>query len=120
MDGLSQQIIGCAFQVSNTLGCGFLEKVYEHALAYELRKAGLSVVQQHPIMVRYDGHVIGEFVADVLVEDCILLELKAVKMLDDIHKAQCFNYLKATSLHLCLLINFGSPRVQIKRILLDR
>ena len=102
------------------MGCCFLEKVYENALAHELRKKGLHVVQQCPIKVRYDDIVIGEFVADLLVERCVLVELKAVRTLDDIHKAQCLNYLKATGIHVCLLINFGNPKVEIKRILLDR
>ena len=102
------------------MGCGFLEKVYENALAHELRKAGMHVTQQHPIKVRYDGVIVGEFVADLLIEQCVLVELKAVRMLDDIHKAQCLNYLKATGIHICLLVNFGNPKVEIKRVLLDR
>ncbi|MCX5727089.1 MAG: GxxExxY protein, partial [Candidatus Saganbacteria bacterium] len=106
----------CAFKVSNTLGNGFLEKVYENALAHELRKSGAHVMQQHPLNVIYDGVVVGEYVADLLVKDSVLIELKAVKELDNIHKAQCINYLKATGLKVCLLINFGQKKVQIKRI----
>src|SRR3972149_11296752 len=106
-DGLTERIIRCAFTVSNDLGCGFLEKVYENALAHELRKAGLSVRQQCPIQVCYDGQVVGDYAADLLVEDCVLLELKALKELDDVHLTQCLNYLKATGLSLCLLLNFG-------------
>ena len=115
---ITEKIIGCAYTVSNALGAGFLEKVYENALAHELRKAGLKVQQQHPIQVQYDGIVVGDYVADLLIEDCILVELKAVKALDEIHQAQCLNYLKATGLRLCLLINFGNRRVEIKRLAL--
>ena len=113
---ITEKIIGCAYTVSNALGAGFLEKVYENALAHELRKAGLKVQQQHPIQVRYDGIVVGDYIADLFIEDCILVELKAVKALDEIHQAQCLNYLKATGLRLCLLINFGKTRVEIKRL----
>ena len=113
---LSERIIGCAFTVANTLGSGFLEKVYENALAHELRKAGLVVAQQRGIIVRYDGVIVGEYAVDLLVEDAVLVELKAIKALDDIHRAQCLNYLRATGLHLCLLLNFGKPRLEIKRI----
>ena len=116
LNEISGRIIGCAYAVANSLGCGFLEKVYENALAHELRKAGLKTEQQHPVAVRYDGAVVGEYLADLLVEDCVVVELKAVKALDDVHLAQCLNYLKATSLPLCLLLNFGAPKVQIKRV----
>jgi GxxExxY protein len=114
---ITQRIIGYAYKVGNTLGNGFLEKVYENALAHELRKAGLSVQQQHRITVYYDGIVVGEFVADLLVENCVLVELKGVNSLNDAHLAQCLNYLKATRLHLCLLINFGKSKVEIRRII---
>jgi len=113
---LTEKIIGCAYKVSNGLGCGFLEKVYENALSHELRKAGLRVRQQHPIQVLYDGVVVGDYVADLLVEDSVILELKAVRELDEVHRAQGLNYLNATGLHLCLLINFGNPRADIHRI----
>lgn len=113
---ITQQIIGAAYTVSNTLGCGFLEKVYENALSHEASKIGLAVAQQRSIQVRYDGIVVGEFTADLLIEECVLVELKAVKALDDIHLAQCLNYLKATGLQVCLLINFAKPKVEIKRV----
>ena len=113
---LSERIIGAAFQVLNTLGAGFLEKVYENALAHELRKAGLTVAQQHGITVTYDGVVVGEYAVDLVVEGTIIVELKAIKALDNAHTAQCLNYLKATGLHLCLLLNFGKPRLEIHRI----
>ena len=109
-------VIGCAFKVSNELGCGFLEKVYENALAHEIRKAGLRIEQQKGIVVRYDGIVVGEYVADLLVEGVVLIELKCCKAFDEIHEAQCLNYLKATNLPICLLINFGRPKVEIKRL----
>ena len=120
LNPLTENIIGCVFKVSNTLGPGFLEKVYENALAHELRKAGLDFRQQYPISVLYDGTVVGEFLADLLVNEQVIIELKAVKNLDDAHLAQCLNYLKATGLPLCLLINFGTPRVQVKRVALTR
>src|SRR5690349_16983104 len=115
-DELTQKIIGCAYKVSNTLGSGFLEKVYENAYAREISKSGLKVQQQYPIKVFYDGDLVGEFAADLLVEETVLIELKAVRELDEIHMAQAMNYLKATGLQICLLINFGKPKVEIRRI----
>ena len=115
---LTEKIIACVYRVSNTLGSGFLEKVYENALAIELRNNGLKVEQQHPIKVYYDGQAVGDFAADLLVESCVIAELKAVRTFDDVHSAQCLNYLKATNLKLCLLVNFGRPRVEIKRLVL--
>jgi GxxExxY protein len=115
---LSQRIIGCAITVANTLGSGFVEKAYENALAHELRKAGIVTIQQSKVAVRYDGIIVGEYTADLLVEDAVVVELKAVRALDDMHRAQCLNYLKATGLHLCLLINFGNPRLEVKRLVL--
>ena len=85
-------------------------------MTHELRKAGLSVEQQHGIPVCYDGVVVGNYVADLLVEDSVVVELKSVKSLDEIHMAQALNYLKATGLPICLLINFGRPKIEIKRI----
>jgi GxxExxY protein len=105
--------------VSNTLGSGFLEKVYENALAIELRQSGMKVEQQHSIKVFYNHALVGDFVADLLVEDIVIVEMKAARTLDEVHSAQCMNYLKATGLKVCLLINFGRPRVDIKRIVLD-
>jgi len=119
IDGITEKIIGCAYTVGNELGPGFLEKVYENALAHELQKAGLDAKQQYGIQVTYDGVLVGEFAADVFVEECVLLELKTAKALDEAHMAQCLNYLKATGLQVCLLINFGTPKVQIKRIVRD-
>lgn len=119
IDGITEKIIGCAYTVGNELGPGFLEKVYENALAHELQKAGLMAKQQYGIQVSYDGVLVGEFAADVFVEECVLVELKTAKALDEAHMAQCLNYLKATGLQVCLLINFGTPKVQIKRIVRD-
>jgi GxxExxY protein len=118
LKALTERIIGCAFAVGNALGVGFVEKVYENALVHELRKAGLNVAQQRGISVYYDGVIVGEYTADLLVEGEVLVEIKAVKKLDDVHNAQCLNYLKATGLHLCLLLNFGNPRIEVKRIVL--
>ena len=101
--------------MGNKLGCGFLEKCYENALAYELRKLGLKVEQQVRLKVWYDDIVVGEYVADLPVEDVVLVELKAVQGIDPVHAAVCINYLAATKLPLCLLINFGK-RVDVKRI----
>src|SRR5215204_2168828 len=115
---ITEKIIGCSYTVSNTLGCGFLEKVYENALAHELRKAGFKVLQQHEIEVFYDGIVVGKYIADLFVEDSVIVELKAISSLDESQKAQCLNYLKATGLKIGLLINFGKPRIEIKRIVL--
>src|SRR4051812_40463224 len=112
LNQLTEKVIGCAFTVANKLGCGFLEKVYENALAHEVRKAGFDVQQQSPILVRYDGVVVGDYVADLIVEGLVIVELKACKDLDDIHSAQCLNYLLATGLPVCLLINFGKPKIQ--------
>ena len=113
---LSERVIGCAFQVLNTLGSGFLEKIYENALVHELRKSGFAVAQQRGITVTYDGVIVGEYAVDLMVEETIIIELKAIKAFDDVHTAQALNYLKATGLHLCLLLNFGKPRLEIKRI----
>lgn len=113
---LTERIIGGAFAVSNTLGCGFLDKVYENALAHELRKRGLKVEQQHPIPVHYDGVLVGNFVADLVVEDTVIIEIKATRDHHDVFIAQCLNYLKATGLPICLLLNFGKPRLEIKRL----
>jgi GxxExxY protein len=115
LNDLSGNIIGCAFNVLNTLGAGFLEKVYENALAVELRERGFGVEQQHGMKVMYHHVVVGEYFADLLVDRQILVELKVVKALDDTHRLQCINYLKATGLRLCLLLNFARPKLEIKR-----
>jgi len=116
LDGVTEKIIGCIYRVSNTLGSGFLEKVYENALAIELRKSGLKAQQQYGIQVKYDGAIIGESAADLLIEEKVIIELKAAKALDEVHMSQCLNYLKATGLCVCLLVNFGKPKTEIRRI----
>ncbi|MHC4441413.1 MAG: GxxExxY protein [Planctomycetota bacterium] len=116
LNNLTEQIIGCAYTVGNSLGCGFLEKVYENALIHELRKNGLNVEQQKSIKINYDGIVVGDYVADLIVDNSVLVELKAVRVVDETHLAQCMNYLKATGIRICLLINFGTTKVKIKRI----
>jgi len=117
LNEITEIIIKCVYRVANTLGNGFLEKVYENALAHDLRKTGFLVEQQKGIQVRYDGVVVGDYMADILVQNTVLVELKAVKTLDNIHVAQCLNYLKATGFKVCLLLNFGTPRVQIRRLI---
>jgi GxxExxY protein len=116
LDDLSGRVAGCAFTVLNTLGVGFLEKAYENALAQELRDAGLAVEQQHKVKVHYHGVVVGDYSTDLLVADMLLVEVKTVRALDDVHRMQCTNYLKATGLRLCLLLNFGKSRLEIKRV----
>ncbi len=113
---ITRTVIGCSYTVSNTLGPGFLEKVYENALAHELRSQGLAVEQQKGLTVYYQDIVVGEYLADLLIENCVVVELKAVRAFDDIHLAQCLNYLKATGIRVGLLINFGTQKVQIKRV----
>jgi GxxExxY protein len=119
LDALSNRIIGCAITVSNALGIGFLEKIYENASAIELRESGLAVTQQHGITVTYRDRIIGEYAADLLVENAILVELKAARALEPAHRAQCLNYLRATGMQLCLLMNLGTPRLEIRRVVLD-
>jgi GxxExxY protein len=115
-DETTERIIACAYSVSNALGVGFLEKVYENALAYELRQAGLRVLQQHQLKVRYRGVVVGEYAVDLLVEDSVLVELKAAKGVEEVFLAQCLNYLRASGRQVCLLLNFGTPKLQVRRI----
>jgi GxxExxY protein len=113
-DDLTQKIIGCAYKVHNTLDPGFLEKIYENALRIELEKAGLRIKQQEPIRVIYDGQIVGEYYADLWVDERIVVELKAALALAREHEVQLVNYLAATGVNDGLLINFG-PSVQVKR-----
>ena len=115
---LSERVIGCSFAVANALGVGFLEKVYENSLAMELRAHGMAVDQQVAMTVRYRGASVGQYTADLVVAGTIVVEVKATTAFDPAHFAQCRNYLKATGLQLCLLINFGAPRVAIKRVIM--
>ena len=111
---LTEKIIGCAFKVHNTLGPGFLEKVYENALRIELVKLGLGVKQQEPIKVYYEGQVVGDYYVDLWVENQVIVEVKAVQALSKEHEVQLVNYLTATGVDTGLLLNFG-PSVQVKR-----
>lgn len=112
---LTQQIIGSFYDVYNALGFGFLEKVYENALALRLRKVGLTVHQQQPISVYFDGVIVGEYFADLVVEDAVILELKTAKEITKEHEAQLVNYLKATQYEVGLILNFGrKPAVKRK------
>ncbi len=115
---LTEKIIGAFYRVYNTLGYGFSEKAYENALAIELRKLGLKVEQQARIVVYYEGEVVGEYQADLVVNDVVIVELKAVRQLADEHEAQLLNYLKATPIEVGLLLNFG-PKAEIKRKVYD-
>jgi GxxExxY protein len=116
---LTGKIIECAFKVHNNLGFGFLENVYRNALMIELTKADLSAEMERRIQVSYDGQVVGDYVADIVVDNKVILELKSVKELHPAHDAQLVNYLKATGMEIGLLINF-SERVDVKRKVLDR
>ena len=115
---ITKTVIGCAYSVSNSLGCGFLEKVYENAMVHELAKHSLKVDRQHKIKIKYDGVVIGDYIADLVIEDSVLVEIKNVDRLGTPQVAQCLNYLKATGIHIGLLMNFGRPRVEVKRLIL--
>ena len=112
---LSEKIIGCAYQVYNKMGFGFFESVYEKCLLIELRKAGIRAESQKSITVTYENEIVGEFVADIIVEDTIILELKSVRQIVKAHEVQLVNYLVATGKPVGLIINFGEIRVEIKR-----
>ena len=116
VNGLTAQILRCAFRVSNVLGSGFLEKVYENALAIELREMHMSVLQQPHIDVKYRDQVVGDYVADLIVANKVVVEVKAVRGLERTHESQTLNYLKATKLEIALLLNFGRPRLEYRRM----
>ncbi len=113
---VTARIIGAAFRISCTLGAGFLEKVYENALVHELRKAGLVVEAQRAFSVTYDSVVIGEYRADLVVSEQVIVEIKAARAIDVTHIAQLVNYLRATRRRVGLILNFGTPRLGIKRV----
>ena len=115
---LTATIIDCAYKVHRKLGLGFLESVYQNALMIELSKADLQAEREKKILVNYDGQVIGDFIADIVVEEKVILELKAVKQIHPVHETQLVNYLKATNIEVGLIINFGE-QVEIKRKVLD-
>ncbi len=117
--GLTAAIVGSAFEIANVLGAGFLEKVYERALIRELALRGVSAEAQVSFPVCYKGQCVGEYMADLVAEEKVIVELKCVDRLANEHLAQCINYLKASGLRVALLINFQRPRVEWKRVLLD-
>ncbi len=113
---LSGRVIGCAIAVSKNLAPGYLEKVYENALFHELTKQHLHVERQVRLDVYYDGIVVGHFVADIIVNNTIIVELKSADRISDDHIAQALNYLATTGSKLCLILNFGEPMLGIKRV----
>lgn len=115
---ITYKIRGAVFEVNKVLGNGFLEKIYENAIYIELEALGLKAASQVPLKVAYKGEVVGDYFADIIVEDRVIVELKTVDRLGNIHKAQLLNYLKATGIQVGLLINFYHPRVEIKRFVL--
>ena len=116
LDSLSEKVLGAVFEVSNTLGAGFLEKVYQRALLTELRLRGIRATAEVSFAVTYKGHSVGEYFADILVEGVLVIELKCVERLANEHTAQCLNYLRASGRTVCLLVNFQKPTVEWKRI----
>jgi len=115
---LSYKIVGLAMQVHTELGYGFLEKVYENALMILLRENEIKAEQQVPIKVHFHNQIVGEYIADILVENCVILELKAQDRIIENHKAQTLNYLKATGLKLAILLNFGKYKLETARLVL--
>jgi GxxExxY protein len=118
-DELTDRIIGCAYKVYNTLGCGFVESVYEKCLLIELTKAGVKAESQKEVLVHYEGNIVGEFKADLLVEGKVIIELKALNQLVKAHEVQLVNCLTATNIETGLLINFGPKGVEVKRKVRD-
>jgi GxxExxY protein len=112
---LTQKVLAAAFKVLNTLGCGFLERVYEKALLVELTRSGIRTEKQKAFHVLYEGAVVGEYQADLVVDGRVIVECKAVTTLDPIHEAQLLNYLKAAGIRVGLLLNFGRPKLQYRR-----
>ena len=113
---LSYKIVGLAMEVHSKLGYGFLEKVYENAMMVLFRQEGMRAKQQAPITVYFKGEAVGEYYADILVEDKIILEVKSVEKIIDKHRAQTLNYLKATGLRLSIILNFGKKKIEYERI----
>ena len=116
MNRLIERVVGAVYEVANTLGAGFLEKVYERALVAELRVRGIRAEAQVPLRVTYKGENVGEYYIDILVDNKLVLELKCVQTLTDEHLAQTLNYLKGTGHSVALLINFQHPKVEWRRI----
>ena len=115
-DELTELAISSIFEVANTLGAGFLEKVYQRALLVELRLRGLRATGEVSFAVTYKGQRVGEYLTDIVVEDVLVIELKCVERLANEHTAQCLNYLRASELTVCLLVNFQRPKVELKRV----
>jgi GxxExxY protein len=116
LDAISRSIIGGAQRVSNKLGYGFLEKVYENSLIVELEKLGFHIEQQARIQVFYENRVVGDYIPDLLAENSILVEVKAVVALERAHRQQCIHYLRASGHRVCLLLNFGRPMLEVRRL----
>jgi GxxExxY protein len=116
-NSLTERVLSAVFEVSNTLGAGFLEKVYERALLRELTLRGIRSTAQTSLAVTYKGYPVGRYFADILGEDLLVIEVKCVDRLTPGHAAQCLNYLRASGLRLCLLVNFQSPKAEWKRIM---
>jgi len=119
-EAITKAVIGCAFDVINELGAGFLESVYEKSLLLALRQKGLEAMAQYPARVMFRGECVGDFYADILVDEKVIVELKAVKAIAPEHQAQIINYLNATEIEVGLLINFGNPRLEYKRFTRSR
>ncbi len=118
LNDITYAINGAVFEVNKVLGPGFLEKVYENALMVEFEKRGLKAKNQVPIEVIYKERIVGEYVADLIVEQKVIVELKTVESLDKVHDAQLLNYMKATGIKVGLLVNFRNPKAEIKRLVL--
>jgi len=119
INDITYAINGAVFEVNKVLGPGFLEKVYENALLIELKRRGITAESQVPIKVFYKENVVGEYIADILVEGKVIVELKTVETIDKIHEAQLLNYLKATGIRVGILVNFKHPKAEIKRMVLN-
>ncbi|MDH3575995.1 MAG: GxxExxY protein [Desulfobacteraceae bacterium] len=119
INDITYTINGAAFEVNRVLGSGFLEKVYENALLVELKERGLNAESQIPVKVFYKNKIVGEYIIDILVEKKVIVELKTVEKVDNVHEAQLLNYLKASGIQVGLLINFKHPKVEIKRMVMD-
>lgn len=117
---ITGEILSAAFEVHNVLGAGFVEKVYENGLFKELRLRGLKVEQQKEVAVEYKGEEVGTYFADLLVEEKVIIEVKAVDSVSTVHEAQVINYLKASGFQVGLLLNFASPKLEYKRLVLSR
>lgn len=116
---LTQKIISQCYYVHNKLGCGFLEKVYERALVKKLLDLKLDVKSQYPIRISFEGEIIGDYIADIIAENKVIIEVKAIEKLTKIHEVQIINYLKATNIEVGLLVNFGE-KIEIKRKILTK